>query len=91
LIKEKSELDLIKTIGLFDIHVHDAANNLSPKVIARYCHDLAVAFNSLYEHVKVLELGDKTLENSRLCIVNSFKITLEKALDLLGIVAPDRM
>ncbi len=91
LIKEKSELDLIKTIGLFDIHVRDAVNNLSPKVIARYCHDLAVAFNSFYEHVKVLELSDETLENSRLCIVNSFKITLEKALDLLGIVAPDRM
>jgi len=91
LLKEKSELDLIKTIGLFDICVRDATNNLSPKVIARYCHDLAVAFNSFYEHVKVLELGDETLENSRLCMVNSFKITIQKALDLLGIVAPDRM
>ena len=91
LLKEQPELDLIKTIGLFGMQVRDAANNLSPKVIARYCHDLAVAFNSFYEHVKVLELGDEALENSRLCIVNSFKITLVKALDLLGIVAPDRM
>jgi len=91
LLKEKSELDLIKTIGLFDICVRDAANNLSPKVIARYCHDLAVAFNSFYENAKVLELGNESLENSRLCIVNSFKITIQKALDLLGIVAPDRM
>jgi len=91
LLKEKSELDLIKTIGLFDIHVRDAVNNLSPKVIARYCHDLAVAFNSFYENAKVLELGNESLENSRLCIVNSFKITIQKALDLLGIVAPDRM
>ena len=91
LLKEQSEQDLIKTIGLFDMQVRDAANNLSPKVIARYCHDLAVTFNSFYENVKVLELGDEALENSRLCIVNSFKITLVKALDLLGIVAPDRM
>ncbi len=91
LLKEQSELDLIKIIGLFDMQVRDATNNLSPKVIARYCHDLAVVFNSFYEHVKVLELGDEALENSRLCIVDSFKITLEKALDLLGIVAPDRM
>jgi len=36
-------------------------------------------------------LGDEALENSRLCIVDSFKITLVTALDLLGIVAPDRM
>ena len=91
LLKEQSEIDLIKTLGLFDLQVRDAANNLSPKVIARYCHDLAVAFNSFYEKVKVLELGDEKLENSRLCLVNSFKITLEKALDLLGIMAPDRM
>jgi len=91
LIKEQSEKNLIKTIGLFDMQIRDAANNLSPKVIARYCHDLAVTFNSFYENVKVLELGNEALENSRLCIVNSFKITLVKALDLLGIVAPDRM
>ncbi len=91
LLKEASELSLIKLIGLFDLQVRDATNNLSPKVISRYCHDLAVAFNSFYEHVHVLDLGDEKLENSRLCLVNSFKITIEKALNLLGIVAPDRM
>ena len=91
LLKEKSELDLIKNIGLFNLQVRDAANNLSPKVIARYCYDLAVSFNSFYEKSKVLELGDVELENSRLCLVNSFKIVLEKALDLLGIQAPERM
>lgn len=91
LLHDDSELELVKIIGLFDMHVIDAAKNISPKVIARYCHDLAVAFNSFYEHVKVLDLGDEKLENSRLCLVNSFKLTLEKALGLLGIVAPDKM
>ena len=91
LLKEKSELNLIKNIGLFNLEVRDSAKNLSPKVIARYCHDLAVSFNSFYEKSKVLDLGDSNLENSRLCIVNSFKIVLEKSLDLLGIKAPDRM
>ncbi len=91
LLSDTSELNLIKIIGLFEIYVLDATKNLSPKVIARYCHELAVAFNSFYEHVKVLELGDEKLENSRLCLVNSFKQTLEKALELLGITAPDKM
>ena len=91
LLKEQSEIDLVKTIGLFNLQVRDAANNLSPKVISRYCHDLAVAFNSFYEKSKVLDLGDEKLENSRLCLVNSFKITIEKALELLGISAPDKM
>ena len=91
LLTDTSELGLIRTIGLFDLFVLNAAQNLSPKVIARYCHDLAVSFNSFYEHVKVLDLGDQKLENSRLCLVNSFKMTLEKSLGLLGIDAPDKM
>jgi len=78
-------------IGLFDIQVIDAAKNLSPKVISRYCHDLAVAFNSFYEHVKVLGLDDNPLEDARLCLVNSFKDTIEKSLDILGILAPSKM
>jgi arginyl-tRNA synthetase len=90
-LSEESELNMIKNIGLFNLQVRDAANNLSPKVIARYCHDLAVSFNSFYEKSKVLDLGDSNLENSRLCLVNSFKITLQKALELLGIKTPDRM
>jgi len=91
LLSDKTELNLIKIIGLFPISVRDAANNLSPKVVARYSHDLAVSFNSFYEHTKVLGIGDEKLENARLCLVNSFKITLEKSLDLLGIVAPNKM
>ena len=91
LLVEKSELDLVKTIGLFGIHVRDAANNLSPKVVAKYCHDLAVSFNSFYEKNKVLGLDDEKLEDTRLCLVNSFKMTLENALDLLGIDTPSRM
>jgi arginyl-tRNA synthetase len=91
LLNDKSELDLIKMIGMFEIYLLDAAKNLSPKVIARYCHDLAVAFNSFYENVKVLDLGNVDLERSRICLVNSFKVTLERSLLLLGIVAPEKM
>ena len=90
-LKEPSELHLVQSIGLFDLRVRDAANNLSPKVIARYCHDLAVSFNSFYENVKVLNLDDDSVESARLCLVNSFKITLEKALLLLGIRVPNMM
>ena len=91
LLTDPNEINLVRMIGLFDLQVRDAAKNLSPKVISRYCHDLAVAFNSFYERVKVLDLADKNLVESRLCLVHSFKITIERALDLLGIVAPDRM
>jgi len=85
------EINLIKQIGMFEIFVSDAAKNYSPKVIARYCYGLAVAFSSFYEHVKVLKAETPELVNARLCLVLSFKLTLEKALDLIGIIAPQRM
>jgi len=85
------EINLIKTIGKFDIQIEDAAKNLSPKIIARYCYDLAVSFNGFYEHVKVLTAENKDLINARLCLVYSFKETLAKALDIIGIASPDRM
>ena len=91
LLKNDHEISLIKTIGLFEIQVRDAAKNLSPKVIAKYCYNLAVSFNAFYEHVQVLYSGEDSLVNARLCLVSSFKSTLEKALNLLGIPSPERM
>ena len=85
------ETSLIKQIGLCEVFVNDAAKNYSPKVIAKYCYDLAVAFSSFYEHVNVLNADSPELINARLCLVLSFKLTLEKALDLIGIIAPQRM
>jgi len=91
LLKNDHEILLIKTIGLFEIQVRDATKNLSPKVIAKYCYNLAVSFNAFYEHVHVLDSGENSLVNARLCLVFSFKSTLEKALNLLGIPSPERM
>jgi len=85
------EINLVKMIGKFDIQIEDAAKNLSPKVIARYCYDLAVAFNAFYEHVKVLTAENKSLINTRLCLVYIFTETLANALEVLGIGSPDRM
>jgi arginyl-tRNA synthetase len=85
------EKDLVKIIGKFDLHVEDSAKNLSPKIIAKYCYQLAVSFNTFYEHVKVLTADSEDVINARLCLVYSFKETLAKALQLLGIDAPERM
>jgi len=92
LLTEPNETELIKMISLFDKNVSDAASNYSPKVIARYCYILAVYFNAFYEKVKVLDdTKEKDVINARLCLVSSFKSTLGKALNLLGIPSPERM
>lgn len=85
------ERSLAKAIGKFDMQVEDAAKNLSPKIIARYCYELSVSFNSFYEHVKVLAAEPEDLMKARLSLVHSFRRTLGNALALLGIDAPERM
>ena len=85
------EINLIKAVSKFDIRIEEAAKNLSPKIIARYCYELAVVFNAFYEHVKVLTAENKSLVNERLCLVHCFKETLGKALDVIGVSSPDRM
>ncbi|TBR26011.1 MAG: arginine--tRNA ligase [Candidatus Nitrosotenuis sp.] len=91
LLGSEYETNLVKMIGRFDLSVQDAANNLSPKVIAKYCYSLAVTFNVFYEHVKVLDSENTGTVNARLCLVYSFKSCLESALNLLGIETPSRM
>ncbi|MEM4249490.1 MAG: arginine--tRNA ligase [Candidatus Nitrosotenuis sp.] len=91
LLSGSYEASLIRLIGKFDLSVQDAAMNLSPKVIAKYCYSLAVSFNAFYEHERVLDIADKDLSEARLCLVHAFKSCLEKALTLIGIETPARM
>ena len=91
LLDGEHEKNLVRLIGLFTINLQDSANNFSPKVMAKYCHDLAVGFNGFYEHVRILDSENAELINARLCLVQSFLSALEKALDLIGISPPSRM
>ena len=82
------EKSLLRLLGLYRTTISDALKNLAPKVVARYSHELAVAFNTFYESHKVV--GSHT-ENARLCIVDAFCIVIQDALDLLGIRVPAQM
>ncbi|MDI1496140.1 MAG: arginine--tRNA ligase [Cenarchaeum symbiont of Oopsacas minuta] len=85
------EQELLRQIGIFATFVRDASENLSPKTMARYCHRLAMTFNSFYENVRVLDSDNPIDVNSRVCLVFSFSCVLRTALGLLGITAPKRM
>ncbi|WP_100182285.1 arginine--tRNA ligase [Candidatus Nitrosotenuis aquarius] len=90
LLQDQYESALVKAIGKLDLAVQDAANNLSPKVIAKYCYSLAVSFNGFYEHVRVLD-AEPDLLNARVCLVYAFQRCLQRALNLIGIDTPERM
>jgi arginyl-tRNA synthetase len=90
LLKEPTELELIRKIADLPDEIAQAAKALEPHRIARYAHDLASAFHTFYNSCRVLT-DDQELKNARLVLVNATRITLRNVLTLLGVSAPERM
>jgi len=87
----KHEIELIEQISRFPQTVEQAANEYRPLVMAAYAYDLANAFHSFYHAVNVLQTEDEKIRNARLQLVMAAKQTIENALRLLDIQAPEVM
>lgn len=84
------ELQLLRKIADFPEEVDIAARTLAPHRIARYVLDLAGLFHSFYNHHRVLN-EDKSIQDARLVIMESTRIVIKNALDILGVSAPEQM
>jgi len=82
------EIRLLKKIDSFSEIVGKAYENLAPNLIANYSFELAQMFNEFYHGCPVLGSVE---EGFRLKLVDAFRITLKKALDLLGIETLEEM
>ncbi|TAH34057.1 arginine--tRNA ligase [Candidatus Saccharibacteria bacterium] len=82
------ERSLLRKITEYREAVERATSELMPHHICTYLYELAQKFNQFYEHNRVI--GDKR-EAVRLSLVGHYADTLKNGLNLLGIVAPDRM
>ncbi len=85
------EIELIEKISRFPQAVEQAANEYRPLVMAAYVYELANTFHSFYHAVNVMQTEDENIKASRLCLVAAAKQTIENALRLLDIQAPDVM
>lgn len=90
LLKEEQELALARKLADFPEEVASAALSLAPQRIARYLHELAGLLHSFYNSHRVIT-DDRDRTNARLVLVNATRISLNNALGLLGLTAPERM
>ncbi|MEA3248598.1 MAG: arginine--tRNA ligase [Nanoarchaeota archaeon] len=83
-----SEIKLLKKINSFEETITTAYQNLAPNIIANYAFELSQMFNEFYHSCPVLGSIE---EGFRLKLVDAFRITLKKSLDLLGIDVLEEM
>ncbi len=83
--------DLMHTADQIGEVVSRASETLELSLIARAAVDLAQKFHSVYHKHPILHEEDEGLRAARLLAVLTFKQSLERLLDLLGVPVPERM
>jgi arginyl-tRNA synthetase len=90
LLREDAELALIRKMLRLPELVESMAESLEPHQLPYYAMEMATAFHDFYEKCRVLT-DDEALTRARLKLVSAAKIVLARALDLMGMSAPERM
>ncbi|MCT8140062.1 arginine--tRNA ligase [Anaerobacillus sp. CMMVII] len=91
LVQSEKEFDLLKKLGEFPEAVADAANKLTPHRITNYVYELAAALHSFYNAEKVLDQDDQEKSKARLALMKAVQQTIQNALALIGVSAPEKM
>ncbi len=80
---------IVKVLRLPDL-IEDAARDLEPHRLTLYLIELASKFHHYYNHHRIIgDDGELTL--ARLALSRAVQLAARKALDILGVDAPERM
>ncbi|MGM7723595.1 arginine--tRNA ligase [Metabacillus sp. Hm71] len=90
-ISSEKEFDLLKKLGEFPQAVAEAAQKRIPHRITNYIYDVASALHSFYNAEKVLDPENTEKSRARLGLMKATQITLQNALTLIGVSAPEKM
>jgi arginyl-tRNA synthetase len=86
------ERALLKAVARFPAVIEDAADDLEPHQVATYAREFVDTFNAFYRACPVLAADvDEDVQSARLALVEASRVTLENALSVLGIDAPESM
>jgi len=87
----KREKKLVRLIFDYSQIIENAAEQLSPAIIANYLFELAKEFNGFYQEIPILKEKDETLRTLRLKISYFTSNIIKSGMKLLGIDVPERM
>ncbi len=91
LLTEKLERELILTLAGFPDMFIEATEYLKPNMIADYTNALADKFNTFYNAYPVIRADTQGLSDARIALTQAIKTVMHNALNLIGVVAPEKM
>ncbi|WP_026677231.1 arginine--tRNA ligase [Fictibacillus gelatini] len=90
-ISTEKEFELLKKLGEFPAVINEAAEKLLTHRITNYVFEVASALHSFYNAERVLDESNKEKSTARYALMKATQITIENALKIIGVTAPERM
>jgi arginyl-tRNA synthetase len=91
LLSEKLEREMILALASFPDMFIEASEYLKPNLIADFANALADKFNTFYNAFPVIRAKPEGLSDARLALTDAVRIVLRNSLNLIGILAPEKM
>jgi arginyl-tRNA synthetase len=85
------EKELIKILQNYPAIIQNAAENLSPALIANYTYELVKSYNSFYQSVPIFGADNENDKDVRVQISYMVGCVIKSSFLLLGIEVPERM
>lgn len=85
------EKELIKLIQIYPEIIQNAAENLSPALIANFTYELVKSYNSFYQSVPIFGAANENEKVLRIQLSYGVSSVIRSSFKLLGIEVPGRM
>lgn len=85
------EKNLLKLLAQYPTTIYQAAKEMNPSIVCNVVYQVAKEFNGFLVDHSVLKASDESVKNMRLQLCLLSKQVIAHGLNLLGIVAPERM
>jgi arginyl-tRNA synthetase len=85
------EKELLKLLQTYPVIIQNAAENLSPALIANFTYELVKSYNSFYQSVPIFGAASEADKVLRVQLSYAVSCVIKSSFKLLGINVPERM
>ncbi len=85
------EKELVKLLQTYPLIIQNAAENLSPALIANFTYELVKSYNSFYQSVPIFGADNEADKILRVQLSYAVSCIIKSSFKLLGIDVPERM